>query len=193
MSKERLQAFTDAVLAIIMTILVLELEAPKEMSFAGFWELRESFFSYAVSFFWIGAMWVTNHNGGHYVRKIRLSTVWWTVVTSFFASLFPYTTSLVDSHFNNSFAQGLYGIVVLLVSISKVMESRSLVLADPDNKTLAQSGLIANRGIWWDLTVKVLGFILSVTVFAPAMMISVLLTLIVFVIPAQVTMARQLN
>lgn len=138
-------------------------------------------------------MWVTNHNEGHYVRKIRLSTVWWTVVTSFFASLFPYTTSLVDSHFNNSFAQGLYGIVVLLVSISKVMESRSLVLADPDNKTLAQSGLIANRGIWWDLTVKVLGFILSVTVFAPAMMISVLLTLIVFVIPAQVTMARQLN
>jgi uncharacterized membrane protein len=193
MSKERLQAFTDAVLAIIMTILVLELEAPKEMSFSGFWELRASFFSYALSFFWLGSMWVTNHNEWHYVRKIKPNTVWWTIIMLFFASLFPYTTSLVDTHFNNPFAQGLYGIVVLLVSLANVKLSHSLTANDPDNVALAQSGLIGNRSIWLDLAVKLIGLILSVTVFAPAMMLSVLLTLIVFVIPAQVVMARRFN
>lgn len=143
MSKERLQDFNDAVLAIIMTILMLEPEAPKKMSFTGFWELREGFFSYAVSFGLVLYEWLTITKD-NYVRKVRSSTVWWTVITLFFASLFPYTKL---SWSNNSFAQGLYGIVVLLVSISKLMESRSLLLADSDNKTLAKSGLIANRGI----------------------------------------------
>ena len=49
MNKERLAAFTDAILAIVMTILVLALDAPKEPTFAGFWDLRMSYFSYAVA------------------------------------------------------------------------------------------------------------------------------------------------
>lgn len=51
MGKERIAAFTDAVLAIIMTILILELEKPNPLSVAGLWALRENFFSYALSFF----------------------------------------------------------------------------------------------------------------------------------------------
>lgn len=59
MGKERLAAFIDAVLAIIMTILVLELEKPKAMTWAGLWDLRANFFAYALSFFWLGLMWST--------------------------------------------------------------------------------------------------------------------------------------
>lgn len=191
MSKERLQAFTDAVLAIIMTILVLELDRPETMSFEGFWSLRASFFSYALSFFWLGAMWVTNHNEWHFVRKIQPSTVWWTILMLFFSSLFPYTTSLVDTHFNNAFAQGFYGIVVLLVTFANVMLSQSLVKADPDNEQLAQGGLLGLGGIWFDVAIKVAGFIITVTLFATAMMLAVLLTMIVFVIPAHISMAKR--
>lgn len=58
MKKDRVAAFTDAVLAIIMTILVLELEKPSTINLRTFWELRHSFFSYTLSFFWLGSMWV---------------------------------------------------------------------------------------------------------------------------------------
>ena len=62
MEKERLVTFTDAVLAIIMTILVLELKKPTEPTLAQLWALRESFLAYALSFFWLGSMWIALHN-----------------------------------------------------------------------------------------------------------------------------------
>lgn len=70
MSKERLSAFTDAILAIIMTILVLELKKPEAADWASLWALRSDFFSYAVSFFWLGAMWVNIHNQWSRIEKI---------------------------------------------------------------------------------------------------------------------------
>ena len=75
MNKERLAAFTDAVLAIIMTILVLELEKPKTVNLAGLWALRANFFAYTLSFFWIGLMWTTHHNNWHKVKSVSNATV----------------------------------------------------------------------------------------------------------------------
>lgn len=57
MRKERLVTFTDAVLAIIMTILVLELPKPENATIEMIWNLKESFFAYMLSFFWLGALW----------------------------------------------------------------------------------------------------------------------------------------
>ena len=62
MKKERLIAFTDAVLAIIMTILVLELEKPDAPTLEAFWELRQNFFAYFLSFFWLGSLWIALNN-----------------------------------------------------------------------------------------------------------------------------------
>ncbi len=70
MNKDRLAAFTDAILAIIMTILVLELEKPAKASWAAVWDLRQSFFSYIISFFWLGAMWVNLHSQWQRVERI---------------------------------------------------------------------------------------------------------------------------
>ena len=56
MSKERLAAFADAILALIMTILVLAPDAPKEPTLIGFWDLRMSYFSYVLSLFWLGSL-----------------------------------------------------------------------------------------------------------------------------------------
>ena len=62
MNKERLSAFADAVLAIIITILVLELEKPSHLSLTGFTELWPNYMAYTISFFWLGAMWINMHN-----------------------------------------------------------------------------------------------------------------------------------
>ena len=87
MNKDRLAAFTDAILAIIMTILVLELEKPSEASWAAVWALRQSFVSYIISFFWLGAMWVNLHSQWQRIERIDNRVVWCSIVMLFFVSL----------------------------------------------------------------------------------------------------------
>lgn len=75
MKKERLIAFTDAVLAIIMTILVLELEKPDAPTLEAFWELRQNFFAYFLSFFWLGSLWIAPNNLWEKVENISASVI----------------------------------------------------------------------------------------------------------------------
>ncbi|UPU33831.1 TMEM175 family protein [Pediococcus acidilactici] len=172
MSKERLTAFEDAILAIIMTILVLELRKPSEITLQGFWSLHANFFAYTLSFFWIGTMWVSHHNNWQHVQKINLNTVMLTLVLLFLASLFPYTTSIVSDHFSNVTAQVFYGIIIILISLLNVVISVNLGKLNPK----AHFGLlytIPTRIVYLDLLFKVLGLILAVTIYPPAMMISI--------------------
>ena len=96
MSKDRLSAFMDAILAIIMTILVLELKKPDDTNWAALWALRSEFFSYAVSFFWLGAMWINIHNRWANIEKVDNMVLWAAIIMLFFASFFPYVTSFVS-------------------------------------------------------------------------------------------------
>ena len=89
MSKERLIAFTDAVLAIIMTILVLELKRPDPISWQALWDLGTNFFAYTISFFWLGTMWVNLHRSWDVVDKINSNLVWSSIVLLFFSSFSP--------------------------------------------------------------------------------------------------------
>lgn len=116
MGKERLTAFSDAVLAIVMTILVLELNLPSAPTLGALWELRISFFSYALSSFWLGTMWTNLHNEWHAVEHVSKSVIWWNLILLFFSSLIPYATSFVNLHFYNTTAQIFYGTVVLSVN-----------------------------------------------------------------------------
>ena len=70
MNKERLAAFMDAILAIIMTILILELKKPETATLKALWNLRVNFFAYTLSFFWLGTMWVNLHNEWYKIKYI---------------------------------------------------------------------------------------------------------------------------
>lgn len=191
MNKERLTAFTDAVLAIIMTILVLELEKPKVVTWAHLWDLRMNFFAYAISFFWLGLMWADNHRAFHEIDKISDGTVAWTLIMLFFASLFPYSTSMVASDFNNSTAQVFYGIIIVLVSLSNIGISHSLNKVNTKHRFKAlfdmSRGLVAV-----DLGIKVLGMILSLTIFPPATMYSIFIASAMLIIVSSIH-ARKFN
>ncbi|MFS1664299.1 TMEM175 family protein [Streptococcus sp. zg-JUN1979] len=182
MSKERLVAFTDAVLAIIMTILVLELEKPEVISWQGFWALRMNFFAYTISFFWLGTMWVNLHRAWDGVKHITNKLVWISLLLLFFSSLVPYVTTLVSSDFNNSVAQAAYGIIVLLVTFSNVWMYQELATL-PDNAN--QEAIVAHndKRMALDVAIKILGLVLSLTIWPPAMMWSVLATAGVLILP----------
>ena len=184
MEKERLGAFIDAVLAIVMTILVLELEKPKTFDVQGLWELRTNFLAYAISFFWLGAMWANIHAASHLIQKISQKTVWATIVMLFFSSLFPYTTPHIATHFTNGTMQAFYGVIVLLITFSVLWYYRTL---EEVNDGAEMYGLNADRQKWliWDIGIKILGLILSLTIFPAGVGISVLVTLLFIVIPKQ--------
>ncbi len=182
MNKERLVAFTDAVLAIIMTILVLELKKPEAVNLAGFWALRMNYFAYTISFFWLGTMWVNLHRAWHEVEKINNKLVWISLLLLFFSSLFPYVTTIVSEHFNNPIAQAVYGLIVLLVSFVNVWMYAELAKM-PGSSQTKEMARSHNRTMIWDIALKLVGFVLSLTIFPPAMMWSVLLTAILLILP----------
>ena len=124
MSKERVVAFTDAVLAIIMTILVLDLDKPDPLTWSGFGKLWPQFLAYAFSFFWLGSMWVHLHIEWSGVKLVDQPVLWTSITLLFFCSLIPYSTSLV---------------------VGNVLS--------------------------WDLAIKIVGIMITLTIWPPAMLV----------------------
>lgn len=182
MSKERLSTFIDAVLAIIMTILVLELEKPSSITPQGFWDLRENFFAYTLSFFWLGSMWVHMHNEWYHAKKIDNKVIWSSLIMLFFSSLFPYSTSIVANNFNNVTAQVFYGVVVLLVTIFNTIMYTFLKAANSDNTKFIKYMNNRLKWIYYDIAVKVVGLIIAIAIYPPAMIYAVLITSIAITI-----------
>ena len=187
MNKERLVAFTDAVLAIIMTILVFELEKPEHISWQGFWDLRMNFLAYTISFFWLGTMWVNMHHSWDGVKQINNKLVWISILLLFFASFFPYVTSIVASDFYNPVGQAVYGIVVLLVTFTNVWMYDELakmpIHHDGDQKVIISHN---DKVMALDIIIKVIGLLLTLTLLPSAMMWSVFITALVLIIPRSI-------
>lgn len=175
MKKERLVAFTDAVLAIIMTILVLELERPAKPTAAAFWALRQNFFAYTLSFFWLGSLWMGLNIVWDKAEFINNRVVAWTLILLFFASFIPYATDLVSEHFYNHTIQGFYGIIVILMTM--VNWHLHYVLNEPNknNPALLEATASYRKLLVPDISLKILGLVLSIFVYAPIMMYVVLI------------------
>ena len=180
MKKERLASFTDSVIASIMTILVLELERPSAPTLSAFWELRHGFFSYTLSFFWLGSMWISIHNEWETIEKVTTKILWVNMLLLFFTSMIPYATDLVSQNFNNSVAQGFYGIFVILVTLANIWLSR--VLEDEHKHETESAEMISKRRklLWVDILMKAAGLVIAVTIYPPAMMYSVILAALFF-------------
>lgn len=189
MDKERATAFTDAILAIIMTILVLELKEPASHTWAGLWALWVNYFAYALSFFWLGTMWIGLHNEWQQVKKISYGTLWWMLLLLFWASLFPYTTKIVASDFDNTMTQVLYGVIIALTTVTNLCLSRSLV-KNPANKAMTEKSRFRQRWLLVDLGIKALGLVIAFTVYPPAAAYSAFLAALVIAVPSHVLESR---
>ena len=176
MKKERVAAFTDAVLAIIMTILVLELKKPATLTLPALWDLKYSFFSYTLSFFWLGSMWINIHNEWESIERINPKTLWVTLLLLFFCSMIPYATDLVSGDFTNKVAQGFYGVFVILVTLANIALSVVLQRENEDNAKPAHIMEKRRLLLWIDVGIKFVGLALALTVYPPAMMVSVIIS-----------------
>ncbi len=188
MTKDRLAAFMDAVLAIIMTILVLELPKPEIVNWENISALGSSYFCYSLSFFWLGIMWINLHNEWHGVVRITKTVVWLSLILLFVSSWIPYSISVINLDVHNKLGQGLYGMSVLLVTFANLL--LSYVLGKCHEECFSAEDVKRYHNILKlkyipDILIKIIGLILTVTVFPMAIMLAVLVTMVWIVIPAE--------
>jgi len=118
MNKNRLEAFSDGVFAIIITIMVLELKVPHGTEFSSLKPLIPIFFSYVLSFIYLGIYWNNHHHMMHTVKKVSGSVLWANLHLLFWLSLIPFVTGWMGE---NNFAAtplALYGINLLMAAIA---------------------------------------------------------------------------
>jgi uncharacterized membrane protein len=124
MTKSRLEAFSDGMFAIILTILVLELHVPElenasfEAFRAGMIELAPKFFAFLFSFFIIAIFWVNHHHILHEIKKVDTKLLWLNMGLLFFSSLFPFITAFIGDYMMNPFVVALYPLNMTLASIT---------------------------------------------------------------------------
>ena len=135
MKKNRLEAFTDGVIAVIITIMVLELKTPAEPTWPELLKSWPIFLSYILSFIYVGIYWNNHHHMLQLVKRISGSVMWANLFFLFCLSLFPFATAwLNEAHPHPALVPTIfYGFILLLTAISWVPLSRSLIHANGGN------------------------------------------------------------
>ena len=139
MSKSRLEAFSDGVLAIIITILVLELKVPHGEDLATLKPLLPVFLGYVLSFVYVGIYWNNHHHMLHACRRISGAVLWANLHLLFWLSLMPFVTGWMGE---NHFAQlptALYGVVLLMAAIGYWILQRTLIAAEGPDSVLGRA------------------------------------------------------
>lgn len=139
MTKARFEAFTDAVIAIIITIMVLELKAPHEHTLEALCKLYPTFLSYVLSFIYLGIYWNNHHHMLHSVKHVSGAVLWANLYLMFWLSLVPFVTSWMgESHFAQA-TLFVYGIVLLMSAIAYQILTVTLVKANGKDSAVAHA------------------------------------------------------
>jgi uncharacterized membrane protein len=139
MGKGRLEAFSDGVIAIIITIMVLELSVPEEADLAALLPLIPTFLSYVLSFVYVGIYWNNHHHLFQAVRHVNGSTLWANLHLLFWLSLFPFATAWMGENHFQALPVALYGAVLLLAAIAYFALTRTLIFHHGQDSTLANA------------------------------------------------------
>ncbi|MEI8005906.1 MAG: TMEM175 family protein [Bacteroidota bacterium] len=118
MTKNRMEAFSDGVLAIIITIMVLELRPPVKTDFSSLIPMIPKILSYVMSFAFIGIYWNNHHHLLHTVKRVSGGILWANLHLLFWLSLIPFTTAWMGEHGFASQPVALYGIVLFMSAIA---------------------------------------------------------------------------
>src|SRR5262245_37724993 len=139
MNKGRMEAFIDGVLAVIITIMVLEMKSPPGPTLAALRPVLPVLLSYLLSFVYIGIYWNNHHHLLHATQHVNGATLWANLHLLFWLSLIPFTTAWMDENHFESWPVAVYGIVLLLAAIAYFLLTRTLISLHGRDSTLAKS------------------------------------------------------
>jgi uncharacterized membrane protein len=118
MNKERLSAFTDGVIAVIITIMVLELKPPGGVDLQALRALAPTFFAYVLSFIYVGIYWNNHHHFFNLVKEVDGAILWANIHLLFWISLVPFATAWMGEHMASPIPTAAYGVSLLMPAIA---------------------------------------------------------------------------
>ena len=139
MQKNRLEAFSDGVLAIIITIMVLELKVPHETNLGALQPILPVFLSYVLSFIYVGIYWNNHHHLLHSTNRVSGGILWANLHLLFWLSLFPFATGWMGQNHLESMPTALYGGVLLMAAIAYYILQRAIIAQQGPDSLLAQA------------------------------------------------------
>ncbi len=137
MHKGRLEAFSDAVIAIIMTIMVLELRPPKGISLESLQPLIPVLACYLLSFVFLGIYWNNHHHMLQITKRVNGASLWANMHLLFWLSLIPFVTNWMGEHSTSHWPIALYGFILCMCGVSYYILSKCLIAADGADSALA--------------------------------------------------------
>jgi uncharacterized membrane protein len=138
MHKARLEAFTDGVIAVIITIMVLEMKAPHDTDLASLVPLWPVFLAYVLSFIYVGIYWNNHHHMLHAVERVNGAVLWANLHMLFWLSLIPFVTAWMSENHFAALTVAAYGVVLMLSGLSFVLLTQCLATIHGRDSEFAQ-------------------------------------------------------
>jgi uncharacterized membrane protein len=170
MNSGRLEAFSDGVIAIIITIMVLELKVPHGATADALLPLIPDFLSYVLSFIYVGIYWNNHHHLLHTCERVNGAILWANLHLLFWLSLFPVTTAWIGENHLAAQPSALYGAVLLMAAVAYWMLQAAIIGSQGPDSLLKK----AVRGDWKGKVSPVLYLIGIIAAFRAAWMAQVL-------------------
>jgi len=174
MGKNRMEAFSDGVLAIIITIMVLEMKVPHGTDLAALEPLLPVFFSYVLSFIYLGIYWNNHHHMLHVTEHVSGAILWANLHLLFWLSLFPFVTGWMGENHFAAMPTAMYGMVLLMAAVAYWVLQQAIIVRHGRESILA-------RAVGRDLKGKISPLLYVVAIFAAFVVPWVAQALFVFV------------
>src|SRR5579875_4226861 len=139
MTKNRLEAFSDGVLAVIITIMVLEMKPPQGATLASLRPVTSIFLSYVLSFVFLAIYWNNHHHLLQASERVNGSTLWANLHLLFWLSLFPFTTNWMGESHLSAVPTACYGFVLFMTAVAWYILTRVLIAMHGENSPLERA------------------------------------------------------
>jgi uncharacterized membrane protein len=160
MGKGRLEAFSDGVIAIIITIMVLELKVPHGATWDTLLPLAPVMLSYVLSFVYVGIYWNNHHHMMHAVSKVNGSVLWANLHLLFWLSLIPFVTGWMGENHFSAIPAAIYGVVLTMSALAYMLLEKVLIRLHGANSALALA-VGKERKLWLSIAFYVLGIVVA--------------------------------
>ncbi len=181
METDRFEALVDGILAIIITLIILEIPLPATPTFVGLWNMKLEFLAYFISFLVVFNMWNSHHNLFNLIHKLHNSTVWMSGISLLILGFLPYFTLMVSNNFYSFFAQACFGSIFVISHIHYILQAKLLIRNEPGNIALI---VYLENGVKYsyiELVLFAIIYILGYFVYPPIIMVGCLLAMLFWI------------